>query len=216
MKVGDGEYKLPLRILIPLALPLKHSEYIEQRSRAQRHLALPEPDRRGPMTNPAFPRTPSHLHQKKVRVLLRGGSSLEGVIHIPEGMPLLNFLGVKRYFLNLTSVQQGDGTGSAETLEHLSIRLSNVVWVIPLEGTLHISTASAPTGASRTVELQLVDDYTLKVDLNIAEEQRMSDYLDANSGFVPLFSAMLGSRSQVIDRLAVNHEAILAIRELHP
>jgi hypothetical protein len=131
-------------------------------------------------------------------------------------MPLLNFLGVKRYFLNLTSVQQGDGTGSAETLEHLSIRLSNVVWVIPLEGTLHISTASAPTGASRTVELQLVDDYTLKVDLNIAEEQRMSDYLDANSGFVPLFSAKLESRSQVIDRLAVNHEAILAIRELHP
>jgi hypothetical protein len=136
------------------------------------------------------------------------------MIHIPEGLPLLNFLGIKRFFLNLTSVRRTDASPSEELLEHLSLRVSNVVWVIPMDGTLHVSTALAPTSASRTVELQLVDGHTLTVDLNIAEEQRMSDYLDANSGFVPLWSAKVKSGSEVIDRLAVNHEAILAIREL--
>lgn len=166
------------------------------------------------MTTNAPARNASHLQKKAVHVLLRDGQSLEGVIHIPEGLPLLNFLGIKRFFLNLTSVRRTSPHESSELIEHLSLRISNIVWVVPLDGTLHVSTALAPTSASRTVELQLVDGVTLTVDLNIATEQRMSDYLDANAGFVPLWSAQVQSTSRIIDRLAVNHEAILAIREI--
>ena len=166
------------------------------------------------MTDSPFPRTPSHLQLKAVRVLLRGGRSLDGMIHIPDGMPLLNFLGTKRFFLNLTSVRPSGEPGEDEAVEHLSLRVSNIVWVVPMDGTLHVTTALTPTSAGRTVELQMVDDLNLTVDLNIATEQRMSDYLDANSGFVPLWKAHVQSLSQAIDRLAVNHEAILAIREV--
>ena len=166
------------------------------------------------MTNPQFPRAPSHLQQKPVQVLLRGGRTLQGTIHIPEGMPLLSFLDLKRFFLNLTSVRNTTDAEGTSPVGHLSLRLSNVVWVVPLENTLHLSTAVAPTDSARTVELDLVDDLTLTVDLSIAEEQRMSDYLDANSGFVPLFSARIESSDTLMDRLVVNHEAILAIREI--
>jgi len=161
-----------------------------------------------------FPRNSPHLKQKPVRVLLRGGKSLDGNIHLPEGMPLLHFLGIKRFFLNLTSVRHTNAEGVEEIIEHLSLRLSNVVWVVPLDSSLHISTALAPTNSSRAVDLRLVDGMTLTVELKISEEQRMSDYLDANSGFVPLLSARIQSGAEVIPRLAVNHEAILAIREL--
>jgi len=161
-----------------------------------------------------FPRNSPHLKQEPVRILLRGGKSLDGEIHLPEGMPLLNFLGIKRFFLNLTSVRHTNAEGVEELIEHLSLRLSNVVWVVPLDSSLHISSALAPTNSSRAVDLRLVDGMTLTVELNISEEQRMSDYLDANSGFVPLLSARIQSGTEVIPRLAVNHEAILAIREL--
>jgi hypothetical protein len=168
------------------------------------------------MNSNAFPRGGhSHLQRKAVQVRLRGGQSLEGFIHIPEGLSLLHFLGTKKYFLNLTSVRQWGHPEGQPPIEHLSLRLSNVVWIVPLDGTLHISTASLPAETSRTVELQLVDDASLTVDLNIAEEQRMSDYLDANWAFVPLWSARMPNTSRVIERLAVNHEAILAIREVH-
>ncbi len=166
------------------------------------------------MTPSAFPRGPSHLQKKAVQVRLRGGQSLEGSIHIPEGLSLLHFLGTKKYFLSLTSVRpSGDPEGQA-LFDHLSLRLSNVVWIIPKDGTLHVSTATIPANSSRTVELQLVDGVRLTVDLNIAEEQRMTDYLDANWAFLPLWSARMPSTSEVIERLAVNHEAILAIREI--
>jgi hypothetical protein len=166
------------------------------------------------MTSSSFPRAPSHLQKKTVQVLLRGGRSLEGTIHIPEGLPLLNFLGGKRYFLNLTSVRKTGAPAETEAIDHLSLRLSNLVWVIPMEGTLHVSNAASPTDSSRTVELQLVDGLTLSVDLEVAEEQRMSDYLDANPGFMPLWSARIISEARTIERLAVNQEAILAIREV--
>lgn len=162
----------------------------------------------------AFPRNSPHLKQKPVRVLLRGGESLDGEIHLPDGMPLLNFLRTKRFFLNLTAVRPTDAAKDEEVIEHLSLRLSNVVWVVPLESSLHVSTALAPTNSSRAVELRLVDGVTLRVELNISEEQRMSDFLDANSGFVPLLSAHIQSEAEAIHRLAVNHEAILAIREV--
>ncbi len=176
--------------------------------------SYPESERT-PMTSSSFTRAPSHLQRKRVQVLLRGGRSLEGIIHIPEGQPLLHFLGMKRYFLNLTDVRNA-GAGEEEyTIHHLSLRMSNLVWVIPMDDTLFVTTASPPVDSIRTVELQLVDGLTLNVTLNIAEEQRMSDYLDANPGFLPLWSARIPETSQVIERSVVNHEAILAIRELN-
>jgi hypothetical protein len=166
------------------------------------------------MQNPSFPRGPSHLRRKRAQVLLVGGRALEGTVHIPDGQPLLHFLGMKRYFLNLTDVRSADGEGEGDPVEHLSLRLSNLVWMIPLDETLHISTASPPVDSSRSVELQLVDGLTLTVTLNISSEQRMSDYLDANSGFLPLWAARVRDTERVIERLAVNHAAILAIREI--
>ena len=166
------------------------------------------------MTSNAFPRGASHLQRKRVEVLLRGGRALEGIIHVPEGQPLLHFLGMKRYFLNLTDVTGKDPAGGETLAAHLSLRLSNLVWMIPLDETLHISTAPPPADSTRTVELQLVDGVTLTVTLNISNEQRMSDYLDSNPGFLPLWEARVPESGQFIERLAVNHEAIMAIREL--
>lgn len=157
---------------------------------------------------------PGHLARREVQLRLRGGVSIAGTIHIPEGQPLLHFLGLRKHFLNLTSARYLNPPQEAGPLPHLSIRLSNVVWVIPLDVSLHVSAAASPVGASRMVELQLADGLTLNVILNLAEEQRMSDYLDSNVAFIPLWDAKVLSSSKVIERLAVNHEAILAIREL--
>ena len=169
------------------------------------------------MTQGGLPQDPSHFQMQPVEVLLKGGRSLNGTVHVPEGMPLLDFLGIREFFINLTTVRE---PGKQEEdprdhpLEHLSLRLSNVVWVIPMESSFRLSEASAPVDEGRSVELHLTDGEILSVTLNIAGQQRMSDYLDANSGFVPLFEAKALSTSRVIEQLAVNHEAILAIREI--
>jgi hypothetical protein len=166
------------------------------------------------MTPDALSRRLYHLEKKPVSLRLRGGRSLEGIIHIPEGLSLLHFLGSKKYFLNLTTVRYIDTAGGQAPIEHLSIRLSNIVWIIPRDATLHISSASIPSESSRTVEIELVDGVRLEVSLNLSDEQRMSDYLDANWAFLPLWSARVSTVSEVVERLAINHEAILSIREI--
>jgi hypothetical protein len=167
------------------------------------------------MTELPYPRNPSHLVKEPVQVLLRGGQVLTGELHIPDGMPLVNYLRVRRLFLNLTSVRRIGLDEEGDPYGHLSIRLSNIVWVIPLDPSLHVSSTLTPAESGRTVELQLVDNRNLTVTLNIADEQRMSDYLDSNSGFVPLFEAKIQPGDRMVERLAVNHEAILAIREVN-
>lgn len=154
-----------------------------------------------------------YLRQRPVRVHLTGNRTLEGQMHVAEGQSLIGFLDSKKAFLNLTSVRWLDGRGADDPLPHLSIRISQIVWVIPLDGSLALSSAMAPTEDSREVVLDLVGDQTLAVQLHIAAEQRMSDYIDSNPSFVPLRSARLGGGGEVVERLAVNHQAILTIRE---
>lgn len=166
------------------------------------------------MTQSSFPRGSVHLKQKPVKVRLRGGRSVEGIIHIPDGLSLLHFLGTKKHFLNVTDVRSSDVPKDQAPIGHLSLRLTNIVWIIPQDGTLHISTASVPADSRRSVEIELVDGVKLQVSLHIAEEQRMSDYLDANWSFLPLWSARVPATSQTYERLAVNHDAVLSIREL--
>jgi len=166
------------------------------------------------MTPSSFPRGSSHLAQKPISVRLKGGGSLEGLIHIPDGLSLLHFMGTKKKFLNLTSVRPSDVSRGQDPIGHLSLRLTNIVWIVPLDGTLHISTASITADAKRSVEIELVDGIKLQVDLHIAEEQRMSDYLDGDWSFLPLWSALDLETSQIFERIAVNHDTILSIREI--
>lgn len=161
-----------------------------------------------------FPSSPGHLQREPVLVLLRGGKLIHGDIHLAEGMPLINYLRIRRLFLNLTSVRGIESEMGTPPFGHLSLRLSNIVWVVPLESSLDLTSSFTTSDLGRFVELHLVDERRLRVTLNMSENQRMSDYLDSNTGFVPLFEARVEPEGQVVPRMAVNHEAILAIREV--
>lgn len=166
------------------------------------------------MSNDVFTQESSHFQERGVRVLLRGKRVLEGKIHIPQGEVLLTFLGMRTHFLNLTSVRWVDGPETDEPMDHLALRTSNIVWVVPLEKELHITAEPGPDMADRRIQLHLVDGWSLDVTLNISGEQRMSDYFDSNVSFIPLWNAQILSYGSVIERLAVNQAALLAIREI--
>jgi hypothetical protein len=156
-----------------------------------------------------------HLQRKAVTVQLRGNRGLRGEIHIAEGQSLTGFLGMKKHFLNLTSVRWEDAPTGSDPLAHLSLRIANIVWVVPEEGSLYLTSAESPTGGDgRKAELHLMGGLTLNVTLNIADELRMSDYFDSGPSFIPLRDVQIPSSTRTIDRVAVNHTAVLAIREL--
>ena len=144
---------------------------------------------------------------------LHGNRFVTGEIHITKGSSLAGFLSSKHIFLNLTEVRWSDDP-EGEVLPHLSVRLSQIIWVEPLEEGLHLTTAALPPEASRKVELHIEDGMRLQVRLNVARETRMTDYLDANTAFLPLWSITAEGESETIERAALNHGAIQVIREL--
>lgn len=135
-----------------------------------------------------------------------------GRIHIPEGQALAGFLSSKPYFLNLTEVQWEDG--AEPRLPHLSVRIRQIVWVEALDPDLRLSSVVLPPEDNREVELQVDGGGRLQVRMSVAREMRMSDYLDANPSFIPLWSVRVAGRDGVVDRVALNHDAIHVIREL--
>ncbi|MDT8341816.1 MAG: hypothetical protein RQ751_09915, partial [Longimicrobiales bacterium] len=67
---------------------------------------------------------------------------------------------------------------------------------------------------ARDVELHVDGGERLHVQLNVARETRMTDYLDANPGFIPLWSVRVVRSGTTVERAALNHRAIEMIREM--
>jgi hypothetical protein len=156
------------------------------------------------------------LNRYAVRVRLRNNRSLTGKIHVAEGQALATLLGTKLHFLNLTEVQWA-GAAQDEPLPHVSIRLDQIIWVEPLEKGLSLTSAALPSEEIRNIELQVegADGWgRLHVQMNVARETRMTDYLDANPGFIPLWSVRIVDTDEMVERVALNHRAIGVIREL--
>ncbi len=150
---------------------------------------------------------------RRVRVRLVGGRVLEGDLHLAEGQSLVGTMALRRYFLNLTRVSWVPDDGPAAAVPHLAIRVNQIVWLLAPDGDVPLTSGIQPTTPPRSVELHLVGGVRLDVSLHLATEQRMSDYFDSNAGFVPLRDVRIAGSDEVYSGLALNHEAILAIRE---
>ena len=167
----------------------------------------------GVETSPPTKNPVMSLLRRAVRVRLQGGRTITGRIHIIPGQSLVAFLSSKQIFLNLTEARWDDGDAD-RVLPHVSIRMTTIVWVEPLEDELHLTTAALPSEEARRIELHVEGGVRLEVQLNVAPETRMSDYLDANTAFLPIWSARSDAGGDVIGRVALNHRAIHLIREL--
>ena len=136
-----------------------------------------------------------------------------GTVHVADGQSLAALLASKRHFLNLTDARwEGDTEGDA--LPHVSVRLSQVNWIEPLDTEFRLLSGVVPPDDNREVELHVDGGVRLRVSMSVAREMRMSDYLDANPAFLPLWAVRVEGQDRVVDRVALNHEAIYVIREL--
>lgn len=157
----------------------------------------------------------SSLRQRRVRIRLRRSRIVEGDIHIAPERSLVDFLLVRKHFLNLTSVRwMGDATWEEDEMQHLAIRMSQILWVEPVDPDLRLSASALPSFEARPVEIHLEGDIPLHLSLHLADEHRMSDFLDATSDFIPFRRAKILDAERVVPALAINRAAIMTIREL--
>lgn len=148
---------------------------------------------------------------RRLHVVMRDGSLVEGSIFIAEDMSLVNFLGSRKGgWMNMVEARRPK---LQEEPGHLIVQTDLVVLVSAPDGNMQVVGQAGAGAGEREVELLLIGGKVVKGVMFLAPKQRMSDYLSHSGKFVGVTSATLGPEGQAIGDVAVNTVAIAMIRE---
>lgn len=148
---------------------------------------------------------------KRLHVVMRDGSLIEGSIHIAEDMSLVSFLGSRKGgFMNMVDARRPK---LQEPPGHLIVQTELVVLVSAPDANVMVVGQSGAGAGEREVELHLIGGKSVRGILFLAAMQRMSDYLHHCGKFAGVSKATLLPDDRAIGDVAINTAAISLIRE---
>jgi hypothetical protein len=151
---------------------------------------------------------------KRLHVVLRDGSLLEGSIYIAEDMSLIAFLGSRKGgFMNMVDARRPK---LQETPGHLIVQTDLVVLVTAPDANVQVVGSAGAGAGEREVELYLIGGKAIKGTMYLAPMQRLSDYLHHCGKFAGIVNAQFVVDGTEIGDVAVNTSAIAMIREAKP
>ncbi len=155
----------------------------------------------------------SPFKRRLVRLVLQHGRVVEGNVHVTDGQALNTFVGT-RPFVSLTEARWV--SPESDVMAHLAVRSDQILWGAPLDDDLPVCTMRPPANLPRWAELTMADGTVLHVGLYLAEEQRLTDYVDSATGYLPVLQGSVVGQNRLLGPVAVNKNSILAIREIEP
>lgn len=148
---------------------------------------------------------------KRLHVVMRDGSVVEGSIFIGEDMSLVSFLGSRKGgWMNMVDAHRPK---MSEESGHLIIQTDLVVLVSAPDNDMQVVSQSGAGAGERDVELHLVGGKTLRGVMFVAPMQRMSDYLNHCGKFAGIARATLLPEMHAIGDVGVNTSSIAMIHE---
>lgn len=148
---------------------------------------------------------------KRLHLVLRDGTLVEGSIHIAEDMSLVSFLGSRKGgFINMVNARRPK---LAEEPGHLIVQSDLVVLVSAPDANVHVVGSAGAGAGERSIELTMIGGKTIDGTMYLAPMQRISDYLAGCGKFAGIVNATLVADGLDIGDVAVNTTAIAMIRE---
>jgi len=165
------------------------------------------------MTAPTSGRTRAQ-ESKRIHVVLRDSTLLEGSIFIAEDMSLVAFLGNRKGgYMNMVDARRPK---LQEAPGHLIVQTDLVVLVSAPDGNLTVVGQAGAGAGEREVEIYLIGGKAIRGVMFVAPMQRMSDYLHHCGKFVGLTRGVFTADNSDIGDVAINTSAISMIREARP
>lgn len=148
---------------------------------------------------------------KRLHVVMRDGSLVEGTIFIGEDMSLVSFLTSRKGgWMNMVDAHRPKLN---EQPGHLIAQTDLMVLVSAPDEDLQVVGPSGQGSGEREVELHLIGGKSIKGVLHLAPMQRISDYLSHCGKFAGISRATLLPDDRMIGDVAVNTAAIALLRE---
>ena len=149
---------------------------------------------------------------KRLHVVMRDGSLLEGSIHIAEDMSLVSFLGNRKGgWMNMVDARRPK---LQEEPRHMIVQSDLVVLVSAPDSDLQVVGSSASGHGERQVEVHLVGGKRIRGTMYLAPMQRMSDYLHQCGKFAGIKGATILPENHDLGDIAVNTSAIATMQEM--
>lgn len=148
---------------------------------------------------------------KRLHVVLRDGTLVEGSIFIADDMSLVAFLASRKGgYMNMVDARRPK---LQETPSHLIVQTDLVVLVSAPDNNLQVVGKAGAGAGEREVEIYLVGGKGIRGSMYLAPMQRMSDYLAHCGRFAGIIKAVFVGDNTEIGEVAVNTASIALIRE---
>jgi hypothetical protein len=148
---------------------------------------------------------------KRIHVVLRDGTLVEGSIFIAEDMSLVSFLGSRKGgFMNMVDARRPK---LQEPPGHLIVQTDLVVLVSAPDNNLQVVGQAGAGAGEREIEIYLIGGKGIRGVMHLAPMQRMSDYLAHAGKFAGIARAVFVADGADVGEVAVNTSAIALIRE---
>lgn len=166
------------------------------------------------MTSP--PRQPAsrtlQSKPRRVHLVLRDGSEVEGGIFLNPGQSLAPYLGTRKGgWVNLVEAKWL--VPEAAAVAHAVLQCDHLMYAYHVDEDAAKSVTQNSTVVLRRVEVTLTNDTQIRGDLAIAERQRLSDFLFTAGKFIPLVGAVRVDTGAQVGDIALNHAAVRVLHD---
>ena len=162
------------------------------------------------MTGPST-RTSKAVESKRLHLIMRDTTMLDGEIFIGDDAPLVQFLANRKGgWLNMVRARRPKLN---ELPGHLIIQTDHIVLASAPDGNMLVLGQQAHGVGERAVDVVLMGGTTVKGILPLAPQQRMSDYLSSSGKFIGVKAASLAADGRDLGDVVIHASAITMMRE---
>jgi len=165
------------------------------------------------VSSPSLPRV-RQAQSRRVHLVLRDGTMVEGYIQIGEDQALVPYLNGRRGgWMNLTRAHRPK---LAEPPAQLIVQSEHVILATAPDGDVQIATAPPSGVEERNVEAVLLGGKVIRGFVIAAARQRLSDYIASQAGkFMWVQRATLAADDRALGDIALHMGAIELVRDLN-
>jgi len=162
------------------------------------------------MTGPST-RGTKPVESKRLHLIMRDTTMLEGEIFIGDDAPLVQYLANRKGgWMNMVHAHRPK---LSEPPGHLIVQTDHIVLASAPDGNVLVLGQATTGGGERGVDIVLMGGTTVKGILPLAPQQRLSDYLNSSGRFVGVKAASLASDGRALGDVVIHASAITMLRE---
>lgn len=160
------------------------------------------------IVRPTKPRAPL---PRRLHLLMRDGSAVEGIVKVGAGQSIVAYLNSRSGWMSMT---QAHRVKSDDVAGHLLVQTDHIVMASAPDGNVQVVTTPAVGVDDRIVEFVMLGGRTIRGYVPAAAGQRLSDCVAASGRFMGVSLARLFPEEQDVGDIALATGALALVRDL--